>query len=97
MRIRFTPLALEEHFDAIKYIQKNNPQAAWKYLQHVETVLQRLQQLPNSGRSLPEHPDLPYREVIIPSYRYIYRVVESTVWIMTVWHEARPLKKLSDF
>ena len=96
MRVRFTPSALEEHFAAIEYIQQDNPPAAWKYLQHVETVLKRLQQFPNSGRSLPEYPDLPYREVIISPYRYIYRVEGDMVWIVTVWHEARSLKELPD-
>ena len=96
MRIRFVPSALKEHLEAIEYIQQDNPPAAWKYLQHVETVLKRLESFPNSGRSLPEYPNLPYREVIIPSYRYIYRVEGSTIWIVTAWHGARQLKELPD-
>jgi plasmid stabilization system protein ParE len=54
-----------------------------------ETVLRRLERFPDSGRTLPEFPDLPHREVIVTPYRFFYRVVRSTVWIVAVWHGAQ--------
>ncbi|MBI2839877.1 MAG: type II toxin-antitoxin system RelE/ParE family toxin [Acidobacteria bacterium] len=51
--------------------------------------LTRLHRWPESGRPLPEFPDLPYREVVIAPYRFFYRVAEDTVWIVAVWHGAQ--------
>ena len=48
--------------------------------------MKRLETFPDSGRRLPEFPDLPHREIIVPPYRFFYRVVEDTVWIVGVWH-----------
>ena len=44
---------------------------------------------PESGRSIPEFPDLPHREVIVRPYRFFYRVVGKTVWVVAVWHGAQ--------
>jgi plasmid stabilization system protein ParE len=52
-------------------------------------VLRRLERFPESGRVLPEFLDLPYREVIVAPYRFFYRVVDRTVWVVGVWHGAQ--------
>jgi len=44
---------------------------------------------PDSGWIIPEYPDLPYREVVIPPYRFSYRVKDGIVWIVAVWHGAQ--------
>jgi hypothetical protein len=31
---------------------------------------------------IPEFPDLPYREVVIPPYRFFYRAEAKVVWIV---------------
>ena len=49
----------------------------------------RLRKFPTSGRTLPEFPDLPFREVIIAPYRFFYRVKGKVVWIVAVWHSAQ--------
>jgi plasmid stabilization system protein ParE len=50
-----------------------------------QTVL-RLSTYSQSGRKIPEFPELSHREVIVPLYRFFYRVDEPTVWIVAVWH-----------
>ena len=42
-----------------------------------------------SGRKIPEFPELAHREVIVPPYRFFYRAEKSTVWIVAVWHGAQ--------
>ena len=54
-------------------------------LMHCSTMLSR----EDSGRIIPEFPDLPHREVIISPYRFFYRVEKKTVWIVAVWHGAQ--------
>jgi plasmid stabilization system protein ParE len=54
----------------------------------LETVLRKLEEFPESGRIIPEFPDLPYREVIISPYRFFYRIKDNVIWIVAVWHRA---------
>jgi plasmid stabilization system protein ParE len=48
---------------------------------------------------IPEFPELPHREVIAAPYRFFYKVVTKTVWVVAVWHGAqlpqKPLPKRS--
>jgi plasmid stabilization system protein ParE len=52
-------------------------------------LLRRLERYPKSGRLLPEFPELPFREVIVPPYRFFYRLESKTVWVVAVWHGAQ--------
>ncbi len=89
MRIRFTPTARRTFLEAIAYIREEDPAAAQRFRKRAEKILRRLEDFPESGRYLPEFPDLPYREVIIKPYRFFYRVKSQTVWIVAVWHSAQ--------
>jgi len=89
VKIRFTKSARAQFLAALSYIRRDNPDAALRVRQRAETVLRRLESFPESGRTVPEFPDLPYREVIVPSYRFFYRVKNRTVWIVAVWHSAQ--------
>lgn len=57
--------------------------------QRAEASLSRLSEFPESGRVLPELPDLPFREVIVPPYRFFYRVKADAVWVVAVWRDAQ--------
>jgi plasmid stabilization system protein ParE len=87
--IRFTPSARAQFLAAIAYIYRGNPTAAVGFRHKAKKVLSRLRKFPQSGRTLPEFPDLPFREVIVAPYRFFYRVKEKTVWIVAVWHGAQ--------
>ncbi|MBF0152287.1 MAG: type II toxin-antitoxin system RelE/ParE family toxin [Magnetococcales bacterium] len=89
MKLRFTASARAEFLAALDYIRQENPSAAQAYFQYARQALRRLEAFPYSGRSLPEFPDLPHREVIVPPYRFIYRVTDDTAWIVAIWHGAR--------
>jgi len=89
VRIRFTPTARRTFLEAIAYIREEDPAAAQRFRKRAEKILHRLEDFPESGRYLPEFPDLPYREVIIKPYRFFYRVKSQTVWIVAVWHSAQ--------
>ena len=89
MRVRFTPTGRGQFLAAIAYIRREHPRAAARFRQRVEEVLRRLEQFPESGRVVPEFPDLPYREVIVSPYRFFYRIKETTVWVVAVRHGAQ--------
>ena len=90
MRVRFTPTGRAQFLAAIAYIRRENPTAAARFRQRAEQALRRLEQFPESGRVVAEFPDLPYREVIVPPYRFFYRIKEAVVWVVAVWHGAQP-------
>jgi plasmid stabilization system protein ParE len=90
VRVRFTPTGRTQFLAALAYIRRENPPAAIRFRQRAEQALRRLEQFPESGRVVPEFPDLPYREVIVSPYRFFYRIKEVTVWVVAVWHGAQP-------
>ncbi len=64
MRVRFTASAKIQFLSALSFIRLDNPQAAIDYRNRAESVLRRLEEFPESGRIVPEFPELPYREVV---------------------------------
>lgn len=89
MKVRFTPSGRRRFLDIVAYILRENPAGARRFKQRAQTALRRLERFPESGRVLPEFPDLPYREVIVGPYRFFYRVAGKTVWVVGVWHGAQ--------
>ncbi|MGH2569898.1 MAG: type II toxin-antitoxin system RelE/ParE family toxin [bacterium] len=89
MKVRFTPSARDQFLSAISFIRRDKPAAARRFRTRAERVLRRLGTYPNSGRRVPEFPELPHREVIVPPYRFFYRVEGETAWIVAVWHSAQ--------
>lgn len=89
MRVRFTPTGRAQFLAAVTYIRRDNPAAAARFRRRAEESLRRLVHFPESGRIIPEFPDLPYREIIITPYRFFYRIQDRTVWIVAVWHSAQ--------
>jgi len=87
--VTFTPSARDQLLSALAYIRRDDPSAAVAFRQKAEESLSRLRQFPESGRVLPEFPDLPFREVIVAPYRFFYRVKSDTVWIVAAWHGAQ--------
>ena len=93
LRVRFTPAARAQFLAAIAYVRRENPQAAAALRQRAGDTLRRLEQFPESGRLIPEFPDLPYREIVVRPYRFFYRIKGSTVWVVAAWHGAQLPKK----
>ena len=96
MKVKFTPSAKTQFLSALSYIRKDKPSAAINFRNQAEKILRRLEDFPESGRIIPEFPELPYREVIISPYRFFYKIKADVVWIVAVWHGAQlPKEPLS--
>jgi toxin ParE1/3/4 len=97
MKLRFAPSGRKQFLDALSYIREDNPQAAVRFRKKAGRILRRLERFPESGRHIPEFPDLPFREVIVPPYRFFYRLQERIIWVVACWHgaqlPARPVKE----
>ncbi|MBI5676454.1 MAG: type II toxin-antitoxin system RelE/ParE family toxin [Nitrospirae bacterium] len=77
------------------YIARDSPLYARYQVESISASLERLCVFPESGRHLPEFPQLPHREVIVDNYRVIYRYDSSIdeVKIVAVVHGSRLLKE----
>jgi toxin ParE1/3/4 len=89
VKVSFAPAARKEFLTALAYIREDNPLAARRFRERTEKVLSRLEEFPESGRVIPEFPELPYREVMISPYRFFFRLTEENIWIVAVWHMAQ--------
>ena len=89
MKVQFTPSAKSQFLSALSYIRRDKPSAAVNFRNRTEEILRRLENFPESGRIIPEFPELPYREVIISPYRFFYKIKADVVWIVAVWHGAQ--------
>lgn len=89
MKVRFTPTGRIQFLAALEYIRQDRPSAARAFRKKAEKILRRLEEFPESGRAIPEFPELPFREVIVPPYRFFYRPAGDVVWIVGVWHSAQ--------
>lgn len=89
MKIRFTSSARRKFLEGLEFIRQENPTTAHQFRLKAEAVLSRLSEFRDSGRAIPEFPELPHREVVVRPYRFFYRVIGKTVWIVAVWHSAQ--------
>ncbi len=77
MKVKFTPSARNQFLSAIKYIQRDKPSAAKNFRNKAETILLRLEEFPDSGRVISEFPEITYREIIVPPYRFFYKIKDE--------------------
>jgi plasmid stabilization system protein ParE len=89
MKVKFTPAAQREYLAILARLRAENPKAARAFHTKVKKALSRLASFPASGRKIPEFPSLDYRELLLPPYRFFYRVADKDVFIVAVWHSAQ--------
>jgi len=95
MKIIWSPLALERVRDIARYIARDKPSAAEKWVKDLFNLVGRLSTQPRSCRVVPElnRPDI--RELIHGSYRVIYKLTEN-IHILTVRHGRQLLDETTE-
>jgi len=88
-KVRFTPPARAQFLAAVAYIRADRPSAARGFRARVSDALAVLVDFPDSGRVIPEFPQMGFREVLVDSYRFFYRVRSDAVWVVGTWHDAQ--------
>lgn len=88
IRIRWTAPAAEDLNRIVRYIRRDNPEAARRVAQTIYEGCASLTNSPNRGRKGTEPRT---QELILAPLPYIavYRVTESTVEILRIWHGAQ--------
>ncbi len=82
--------------DIHDYIALDSSFYASLQIDRIVRSVERLTNHPRSGRSLPEFPNLPYREIICGAYRVIYHIDEENnrIDIVTIAHTARLVSRI---
>jgi plasmid stabilization system protein ParE len=90
-QVRWTPQAADDLDAVCLFIARDSPQLAAAFADRVLRATDRLARYPRSGRSVPGLGIDNIREIIVGSYRIIYRVCHDDVHLLTVHHGARLL------
>ena len=91
--IIWTESALDDLYEIAEYIALDKQSAAEKLVRRVFEKVDRLSDLPNSGRKIPELTPSKYKEIVVGPCRVFYRVSENTVYILHVMRVERDLRK----
>ena len=77
--------------DIVRYISLDNPIQAVAFGQFLISKTKMLATQPEMGRVVPEFDDASIREIIVRSYRVIYRINHQNrlIEIIRFWHAAR--------
>jgi plasmid stabilization system protein ParE len=77
--------------DIVRYISFDAPDRALQFGQFLISHTKKLAQFPELGRAVPEFDDDLIREIVVRSYRVIYRVDHNrhSVEVARFWHGAR--------
>lgn len=93
--VRWAQRARDDLREIRRFIARDSPRAADAQVERILSATERLEGYPECERVLPEFPRLGYRELIVTSYRVIYRVQKEAIWITAVLHGARLLRRKS--
>lgn len=83
--------------DILLRISLDQPLNARRIFEKIKTTSSALCHFPERGRFVPElyaRRILQYRELIVPPWRIIYRVVEKTVFVLTVLDSRRNIEDI---
>jgi plasmid stabilization system protein ParE len=95
--IHWTVGASDDLRELVEHIGRDSPRYAAAFAARVVSSVKVLRRFPTLGRVVPEYGDETIREVIVGSYRVVYRLRAGDVGILAVVHAARDLtQKLGD-
>jgi len=90
-QVALSPSARGDLRDIVRYISLDSPERAVRFGQFLISNTKRLADFTELGRVVPEFDDASIREIVVRSYRVIYRVshAEQRVDVARFWHGAR--------
>jgi len=97
-QVALSPSARRDLRDIVRYITLDDPERAVAFGQFLVSSAKRLADFPEMGRVAPEFDNPVIREIIVRSYRVIYRVdhADCRVDIARFWHGARGTPEIDD-
>jgi len=95
-KLIWSPAARDDLHDIVFFISRDNRRRAETFGYRLITETDKLQDFPELGRVVPEYSLPIIREIIVRSYRVVYRVdhERKLIEIARVWHGARGTPEL---
>ena len=95
-QVALSPSARGDLRDIVRYISLDSPERAVRFGQFLISNTKRLADFPELGRVVPEFDDASIREIVVRSYRVIYRVshAEQRVDVARFRHGARGIPEI---
>ncbi len=90
--VSWTPQSMEDLESIVAYISRDSEKYASAQLNRFFDAVSVLETHPEFGKPVPEFKRPEIRELLIGSYRIIYRIVDpNTIHILTIHHSRRLL------
>jgi addiction module RelE/StbE family toxin len=90
MKLRWSRLAQQDLLDIGRYIAKDNRGAARRWVERLRQRARQAAEHPNAGRVVPEYSRRELREVLLRSYRIVYRIRNNdAIEVLTVFEGHR--------
>jgi len=90
-QVTLSPSARRDPRDIVRYISFDSPDRAIAFGQFLVSNTKRLADFPQLGRVVPEFENSLIREIVVRSYRVVYRINEENqrIDVVSFWHAAR--------
>ena len=95
-KIIWTEPALSDLQGIYDYISKDSEYYASVFVGEILESVEKVTEFPEIGRMVPEYQQNDIREILVQSYRIIYKLEQNQILILTVVHGRRDLTKLMD-
>lgn len=92
LKIYFTTRARREMREILGFIAQDNPKAASDLASRIMQGLEHKARFPNSGRVIPEAPEHPARELVMPPCRVFYLVDKASLFVLSISRAERMLR-----
>ena len=93
MKIRWSQQSLDDLSAIHGYIARDSERYAERFVEKLIGAVDRLQEFPRLGRSVPEAGEQEsIREVIYRNYRLLYQIDDEGLLVLTVLHGSRTLE-----
>jgi len=93
MKLRWTLRARRDLEEIGTYISRDSPAAARRWIERLRDRARKAAQAPQAGRVVPEIERENVREVLLRSYRIVYRVGRDFIEVLTVFEGHRLLRQ----
>jgi toxin ParE1/3/4 len=93
MKVIWSKESLNRLFEIEEFIAEDNPLKAVEFIDFLISKSVTIEENPKIGRIVPEFSDPDIRELIIKSYRVVYRLGRNRIEILTVFEGHRLIRK----
>ena len=90
-QVKWTRQAVDDLDGIAEFIALDSENYANLFVTHVRNAVARAGQFPASGRLVPEAQNESLREILLGNYRIIYRIHDTCVEILAIYHSSRLL------